>query len=64
MSVPLWMVRATDCVSPYSWGHRCSCELFLRSPLAVYCKKFVSESVKFSAGLRERERLIDQYVEL
>ena len=32
--------------------------------LAVYCKKFVSESVKFSAGLRERERLIDQYIEL
>ena len=33
-------------------------------PLAVYCKKFVSESVKFSAGLGERKSLIDQYIEL
>jgi RNA polymerase sigma factor (TIGR02999 family) len=32
--------------------------------LAVYCKKFVSESVKFSGGLRERKSLIDQYIEL
>ena len=32
--------------------------------LAVYCKKFVSESVKFSAGLRKRESLIDQCIEL
>src|ERR1019366_8726689 len=32
--------------------------------LAVYCKKFVSESVKFSAGLGERKSLIDQYIEL
>ena len=32
--------------------------------LAVYCKKFVSESVKFSAGLRERKSLIDQHIEL
>jgi hypothetical protein len=32
--------------------------------LAVYCKKFVSESVKFSAGFRKRKSLVDQYVEL
>jgi hypothetical protein len=32
--------------------------------LAVYCKKFVSESVKFSAGLGERKSLIDQSIEL
>jgi membrane protease YdiL (CAAX protease family) len=32
--------------------------------LAVYCKKFVSESVKFSAGLRKRKSLVDQCVEL
>jgi len=32
--------------------------------LAVYCKKFVSESVKFSAGLQERKSLIDKGIEL
>ena len=32
-------------------------------PLAVYCKKFVSESVEFSAGLRERKSLVDQCIE-
>jgi hypothetical protein len=33
-------------------------------PLAVYCKKFVSESVEFSTRLRKRKSLIDQYIEL
>ena len=36
----------------------------LDQALAVYCKKFVSESVKFSAGLRKRKRLVDQCIEL
>jgi transposase len=39
-------------------------QLQSRPILAVYCKKFVSESVKFSAGLRKRKSLVDQYIEL
>ena len=37
---------------------------FERSLLAVYCKKFVSESVKFSTGLWKGKSLVDQYIEL